>query len=65
MLLFNAMVNGTSGEILTFNLQGHDPDDGDVLTYHVVDDGDGAVQVHSTTGDVTLYVDSTKPARFR
>lgn len=65
MLTFNSTLNGTSGETVTFNLQGHDPDASDVLTYHVVDDGDGAVRVNSATGDVTLTVNSTKPVSYR
>lgn len=50
---------------MTFNLLGHDPDAGDSLTYHVVDDGNGTVQVDTTTGDVTLNVDPTKPFSLR
>ena len=63
--MFISTINGTSGQSLTFNLQGHDPDDGDLLTYYVVDDGDGAVEVDSATGDVTLAVNSTRPVSFR
>ena len=65
VLTFNTTISGTSGETLNFNLQGHDPDTGDLLTYYVVDDGNGAVQVDSATGDVTLAVNSTKPVSFR
>ena len=62
VLLFSGTVNGTSGETVTFNLQGHDPDPEENLTYHIVDDNDGAVQVDTQTGDVTVSVD---PSRLR
>ena len=65
VLTFNTTISGTSGETLNFNLQGHDPDTKDVLTYHVVDDGNGAVQVNSATGDVALSMDSAQPVSYR
>ncbi|KAK7092942.1 hypothetical protein V1264_008615 [Littorina saxatilis] len=65
VLNFNGTVTGNSGENVTFNLQGHDPDADDVLTYHVVDDGNGTVYVDSNTGDVTLFVDSKRPVSLR
>ena len=62
VLLLNSTIEGTVGETVTFNLQGYDPDPGDVLTYHVLDDVDGTVQVDAQTGDVTIKLDPSKQA---
>ncbi|XP_070174967.1 uncharacterized protein [Littorina saxatilis] len=65
VLTFNGTMYGTSGNTLNFNLEGYDPDDNDLLTYYVVDDGSGAAQINSSSGDVTLTVDSSKPVNMR
>ncbi|KAK7478693.1 hypothetical protein BaRGS_00030078, partial [Batillaria attramentaria] len=51
----------TSGVVTTFSLEGRDADSDAVLTYHAVDDGNGMVQVDSTSGHVTYTPDSSQP----
>nr|KAG5693347.1 hypothetical protein BaRGS_017640 [Batillaria attramentaria] len=60
------IVNVTSGIEETFSLQGHD-DDNDEITYHVEEDGTGAVQIDSITGLVRFVPDALQPfvARLR
>ncbi|KAK7485812.1 hypothetical protein BaRGS_00022912 [Batillaria attramentaria] len=61
VLTFNNTLVVTVGQISNFNLQGHDPDADDPLTYHVVGDADGGVQLNSATGDVTVNMEASNP----
>ncbi|XP_076459739.1 uncharacterized protein LOC143292928 [Babylonia areolata] len=61
VITLNTTITGISGETMNFAVEGYDPDEGDVLTYHAVGDDGDVVQVDSDTGDVTVTLDSTRP----
>ncbi|XP_070175366.1 fibrillin-3-like [Littorina saxatilis] len=53
-----------AGRTVTFNLNGSDTD-GDPLTYHIEDDGNGRVQVKPTSGEVSFLADTKAPVDMR
>ena len=55
----------TSNVPTKFSILATDRDVGDTVTYKLVHDGNGALQIDSLTGEITATVDSQQPVDIR
>ena len=55
----------TSNVPTKFSISATDRDVGDTVTYRLVHDGNGALQIDSLTGEITATVDSQQPVDIR
>ncbi|KAK7481053.1 hypothetical protein BaRGS_00027689, partial [Batillaria attramentaria] len=58
-------VSVTSGQPASFQVVANDPDDGDVVTYKLADDANGALIVDPSTGGVTANLNVQQPVDIR
>jgi hypothetical protein len=65
VLRFNSTLTATDGEVVAFDLDGHDPDMNDVIKYYVIDNAGGAVTVNANTGAVSFTLDYDTPLSLK
>ena len=58
-------VTVTSDVPTSFSISATDRDVGDTVTYRLVHDGNGALQIDSQTGEITATINSRQPVEIR